>query len=164
MTRPAGIFVLLLVFATVAAGAAPPRTTVSPCTTSELVVWSSGPGDAGVGNVYVTLGFTNQSGHACTLSGYPGVSALDIQGRALGSPASRDRSTVTTHRLADGATVRSRVRIAQARNFPSARCRVQPAAGLRVYPPGQTTSKVVPIPFAACSRPGTAYLSVRPLA
>lgn len=164
MTRPAAIFVLVLAFANFTAGTAPARTTTPPCRTSQLVVWSSGPGDAAAGSVSVTLGFTNHSGHDCTLSGYPGVSALDLHGRALGSPASRDRSTITTRRLAEGETVRSRVRIAQARNFPAAICRVRAAAGLRVYPPGQATSKVVPIPFAACSRPGTVYLSVRPLA
>jgi hypothetical protein len=164
MTRRAAIFVLVFFFATVAARAAPARTAVAPCTASELVVWLSGPGDAGLGSVYVTVGFTNQSGHACTLAGYPGVSALDLHGRRLGSPASRDRTGVTTHRLEVGATVRSRVRIVSARNFPSATCRVRPAAGLRVYPPGQTESKVVPVPFAACARAGTVYLSVRPVA
>jgi hypothetical protein len=34
------------------------------------------------------------------------------------------------------------------------------AGGLRVYPPGQTASKLVPFPFRACSRSGPGYLSV----
>ena len=35
------------------------------------------------------------------------------------------------------------------------------AAGLRVYPPNLTTSKVVPFPFSACSLTGPVYLNVR---
>jgi hypothetical protein len=34
-------------------------------------------------------------------------------------------------------------------------------AGLRVYPPGQTASNVVPFPFRACSRTGQSNLLVR---
>jgi hypothetical protein len=33
------------------------------------------------------LEFTNLSGHACTLAGYPGVSAVGLSGGQLGSPA-----------------------------------------------------------------------------
>jgi hypothetical protein len=34
------------------------------------------------------------------------------------------------------------------------------AAGLRVYPPGQTASELVPYPFEACARSGPVYLHV----
>ena len=63
--------------------------------------------------------------------------------------------------LAGGATARAVLRIVEAGNYPASICRQVPAAGLRVYPPNQTASKVVPFPFAACSRSGPAYLSVR---
>jgi hypothetical protein len=34
---------------------------------------------------------------------------------------------------------------------------------LRVYPPGETRSKVVPFPFRACARSGPVYLHVEAL-
>ena len=59
--------------------------TTPSCTTSSLVLWA-GDGEGAAGSVYRTLELTNQSGHTCVLFGYPGVSAVDLHGRALGSP------------------------------------------------------------------------------
>jgi hypothetical protein len=42
-------------------------------------------------------------------------------------------------------------------------CRAVTAAGLLVYPPGQTTSKIVPIPLTACTTSGLVYMTVRPV-
>jgi hypothetical protein len=66
--------------------------------------------------------------------------------------------------LANGATKTATLRIVEAGNFPSTRCHMTTAAGLRVYPPNQTASKVVPFPFGACARAGPVYLSVRVVA
>jgi uncharacterized protein DUF4232 len=85
----------------------------------------------------------------------------DLRGGALGSAASRDGSTVRTVRVANGATARAVLRIVAAGNFPQSTCRRVAAAGLRVYPPNDTASKVIPFPFQACSRTGPAYLSVK---
>jgi hypothetical protein len=148
--------IFVLAFALLGAltsAAAPARTSASGCRTSNLVVWVAPTGNAGARSTYVTLKFTNQSGRACTLTGYPGVSALDLRGRALGSPASRDPSTKRTVCLANGATASATVRIAFAGNFPPSGCRRRAAAGLRVYPPDPTAAKTVPIPFEACSLP-----------
>ena len=57
------------------------------CATSGLVVWMDTQGDGAAGSVYYTLQFTNLSGHACTLRGYPGVSAVSLSGHQLGAPA-----------------------------------------------------------------------------
>jgi hypothetical protein len=35
------------------------------------------------------------------------------------------------------------------------------AAGVRVFPPNQKASRIVPFPFAACSRKGPVYLGVQ---
>jgi len=56
------------------------------------------------------------------------------------------------------------LRIVEAGNFPASACREVTAAGLRVFPPGQTASKVVPFPFQTCSRAGQSVLSVRAVA
>jgi Domain of unknown function (DUF4232) len=154
-----------LVLAALASAA--PRTSVAAaaaCTTSGLVVWIDTRGDAAAGSVYYTLKFTNQSGRSCTVTGYPGVSAVDLRGRGLGSPASRTPPQRRAVTLADGATAGAVVQIAQAANFPASTCRPGPAAGLRVYPPNERVSKVVPLPFRACSRNGPLYLHVRAVA
>jgi uncharacterized protein DUF4232 len=132
------------------------------CRTGGLVVWLDTRGGAAAGSVYYRLGFTNLSGHVCTLTGYPGVSAADLRGRELGSAASRNpakpRRLLT---LGRGGTVVSVLQIAQALNFPRSVCGPENAAGLRVYPPNQTVSKLVPFPFLACSRKGPVFLTTQ---
>jgi hypothetical protein len=134
---------------------------VATCKTSELVVWIDTRGDAAAGSVYYALQFTNQSGHSCGLTGYPGVSAVDLAGHGLGSAASRSPSVAKPVTLANGATATAQLRIARAANYPPSACRPAAAAALRIYPPNQTASKLVPIPFNACSLKGPIYLSVK---
>jgi hypothetical protein len=132
------------------------------CATPRLVVWiAPNEGGGAAGSFFYTLNFTNLSGHPCTLAGYPGVSAVDLGNRRLGSAAGRNpqqRFRVLT--LQSGDTARAILQISQAANFPSGACHVVTAAGLRVYPPGALKSKIVPLPFSACSRRGPVYLHV----
>src|SRR5689334_3664199 len=91
------------------------------CATSSLVVWLDGGGDATAGSTFYRLGMTNLSGRRCTLTGYPGVSAVDLAGRRLGSPAARDPHTaVRTVTLTPRQTVTAVVQIADAGVFPRA--------------------------------------------
>ncbi len=144
------------------ASLAPAAASTPKCATSGLVVWLGTQGNGAAGSIFYTLEFTNLSGHACTVSGFPGVSAVDLAGHQLGSPASRDTAhTPHTVTLAAGATATAVLRIIQAGNFPSSACHQVTASGLRVFPPNLTTSKVVPFPFYACSRTGPVYLTVR---
>ncbi|MGZ4337652.1 MAG: DUF4232 domain-containing protein [Gaiellaceae bacterium] len=130
-----------------ASGARTTDATAAPnCRTAGLVLWIDTRGDAGAGSVFHILKFTNQSGHPCVLTGYPGVSAVDLRGRRLGSAASRNPSAVHAVSLTSGATASAQLRIAQAANFPASACNLAPAARLRIYPPNQTASKVVPDP------------------
>jgi hypothetical protein len=135
--------------------------TTPACATSSLVVWTS-DGEGAAGSVYRTLELTNQSGHACVLFGYPGVSAVDLHGHALGSPAGRTGTPVRVT-LQNDDTARAQLRIAQAANFPAASCKRAAAAGVKVYPPGQTASKTVPFPFEACTLHTPVFLSVGPV-
>lgn len=135
-----------------------------PCATSGLVVWLDTQGNGAAGSVYYKLELTNLSGHACTLFGYPGVSAVDLRGRQLGRAASRN-ATRRAQRitLASGASGSATLQIVEAGNYPPATCRPVTAAGLRVYPPNQTAARIVPFPFRACSRSGPVYLTVQPV-
>ncbi len=135
------------------------------CTTSATVVWLYIPaGSATAGSSYFDLRFTNLSGHACMLGGYPGVSAVDLSGHQLGNAASRlgtpGRAGVE---LVDGGTATASLRITDVANFPASSCPQAPAAGLRIYPPGQKASKIVPFPFSACGKVGETFLQVSAL-
>jgi hypothetical protein len=118
-------------------------------------------GGAGAGSVFYHLNLTNLSGHACTLAGYPGVSAVDLGGRQLGSAAGRNpHQPLKVVTLRAGDTASAVLQVSQAANFPAAACHRLTAAGLRVYPPNALESKVVPFPFSACSRRRPVYLHV----
>ncbi len=141
------------------------------CATSGLVVWLNQEGGGGtLGSIYYKLELTNLSGHTCTLYGYPGVAAVNLAGHQLGGAAMRERTPgkglVT---LASGAatldnssTATAIVRIVTVGALPG--CRPVAAAGLRVYPPGQKASKVIPFPFEACSRSGHTNLVIQAVA
>jgi Domain of unknown function (DUF4232) len=134
------------------------------CSASGLVVWLDTQGNGAAGSVYYQLQFTNLSGRTCTLSGYPGISAVNLQGRQVGRAGSRESGAkARTVTLSNGATAAATLRIVEARNFPSSACKQTTAAGLRVYPPNQTMAKTVPFPFEACSRSGPTFLGVGPI-
>ncbi|MFY9784014.1 MAG: DUF4232 domain-containing protein [Acidimicrobiales bacterium] len=141
------------------------------CTTANLDVWLNTMGNGAAGSTYYNLNFTNLSAHACTLRGYPGVSGVTQAGIQLGSAASRDpehapvlitlSSAKSAHGFQDD-TARSTatviLQITDAYNYPPSTCGQVTAAGLRIYPPGQKESTVVPYPFVACANSGPSYL------
>jgi hypothetical protein len=159
----------LIPVAALAATATPatPAAGTPGCTTSRLVIWF-GPqfGGGYAGGYGYNLNFTNLSGHACTLRGSPGVSAVNLSGHQLGRAASGDYSGKTPAvRLANGATATALVQVTDTgvyggRGLP---CEPVTAAGVRVYPPNQFASKVAPYPFSACSHAGPVYMSVGPV-
>jgi Protein of unknown function (DUF4232) len=160
-----GLTVTTLLSATAASAAAghaarpagPPR-----CTLSRLNVWIGVPGSAAAGSVAYPLEFSNVSGRACHLTGYPGVTAIGRRGQRLGSPAGHD----TTFRprlviLRRGGTAHALLTITEAGNFPARQCRVRTAVALRVVPPTGAHPAFIPLSFAACSRKGPIYLHIR---
>lgn len=133
-----------------------------PCQTPGLVVWLDTNGNGTAGSVYYKLQFTNLSSRSCTLRGYPGVSAVDLAGRQIGSAGTREETgSPRTVVLAPDAGASAVLRIVEAGAITSSACREVTAAGIRVYPPGQRASRVAPFPFQACSRRGAPVLSVR---
>jgi Protein of unknown function (DUF4232) len=95
--------------------------------------------------------FTNISGAACTLSGYPQVSAYLAGGGQVGNAAVLDRS-VSARRimLAPGATAHAAV----VASVPARRCGPVAVTGLRVVLPGQHVALYVRHPMTACSAAG----------
>ena len=161
MFNKAAICALLVTAIAVGPAQSARTASASRCTTSGLVVWIDTTGNGTAGSIYYKLEFTNQSGHACSLYGFPGVSAVNLAGHRLGSPGGRTTTTrprVIT--LANGATATANLQVTEAGNYPSSVCRMTNAAGVRVYPPNQRAAKIVPFPFQACSRSGPVILHV----
>jgi hypothetical protein len=95
--------------------------------------------------------FTNISGAACTLSGYPQVSAYLAGAGQVGNAAVLDRSVrVRRVMLAPGATAHAAV----VESVPSRQCSPVSATGLRVVLPGQHVARYVRHPITACSAAG----------
>jgi Protein of unknown function (DUF4232) len=142
------------------------------CAASGLDISIAGPGAPARGvvaspdHVYLAtfpVEFTNISGAACTLSGYPQVSAYRAGGAQVGNAAVLDTS-VSARRvvLAPGASAHAAV----VDSVSSQRCRPVDAAGLRVVAPGESAARYVRHAIAACSAAGReapVFLHVRAL-
>jgi hypothetical protein len=122
---------------------------------------------AGAG-AYYTLEFTNISARACSLYGYPEVSAYagsQLAGTQIGSAAIRDTSIRPQPVvLAPGATAHSVLRVTGTGRFQPTACAQVTAPELRVTLPGQsvrTRPAFVPIHLSACSKKGPEFLSVQ---
>jgi len=139
---------------------------VPACTAGNLGAWVAvDQGNGAAGSIYFPLQFTNLSGHACSLHGFPGVSAIDRNGHQLGSPASWDHATAPrTVVLAAGVTAHSVLRWSDAAVTTAPGC--QPTFGafaLRIYPPDQRSSTHAAFGLEVCSHPGPIYLTVGPV-
>jgi len=131
----------------------------SKCSATNTEVWlGDGLGGGVLGGVYYPLEFSNVGHHACTLSGYPGVSAYRGAGTQVGPAANRFTGRHRTVTLARGATAHALLKITDW----GALCSTKVAAdGLKVFAPGQTRSQPIPFPFGACAH--RAVLTVGPV-
>jgi Protein of unknown function (DUF4232) len=140
---------------------------VPRCTAADLGVWVAADeiSTAG-GTMYMPLEFTNLSGHACKLDGFPRVAAVGKDWRQIGSPAAPDHALPAgTVQLAPGATAHAVLEYSDVMtcNCPAAD-RVT-AFALRVYPPGQHQADHALWDFATCSARGSsAFLRLRAVA
>jgi len=158
--------------ATPAASAAPARDATPACQTSGLDIWAAANrGSAYAGGYYDTIYLTNMSGQACTLSGHAGVTAVGLSGSQIGSPAGWAGPAPALVKLPQDATAAILVQVGDPANYGPT-CfqpgtgypgRVPLAAGLRVYPPNQFTSKVAPLPVPACYHHGPVWLHAGPV-
>lgn len=135
---------------------------VGRCTEGDLTDWMGVPGNATAGSNYYELEISDTSNAACTLFGYPGVSALGPGGVQLGSPAGRNSGYATPQRirLAPGDTAHVVLQITDVANFPPSTCKAKAADALYVYAPGAYSAKTIPFSFQACSKSGPVFLHV----
>jgi Protein of unknown function (DUF4232) len=128
------------------------------CTTSGLRIsvggGASGAGTAGLTVTWYPLDFTNVSGVACTLGGYPGVATYTGDDVRVGNAAAADSMTPRYRVvLAPGATARAAV-IASVPVAAAGGCKPVVATGLRVVPPGESVARYIRHPLLACSAAG----------
>jgi predicted small lipoprotein YifL len=136
-------------------------TAVPSCLRTDLVAWLAIPrtGFSNASNFY-DLEISNVSTHACSLYGYPGVSALRANGSQLGSAAGRAGGTKELVTLAPAGTAHATLYISDSGDYPASACRPATADLLRVYAPGDYASMEFAFSFPACARRGPVYLNV----
>jgi len=164
----AGLTISSAAYAATSSPAAPAATAIPRCAgalgqdgnVSAWVAVDQGSGTAGA--TYYPLEFTNTSRHACSLDGYPGVSAISRAGQQLGSPAAW--GTMNGARpvvLAPGATAHTILAYHDVEAYTPRVCDpVDTTIALRIYLPGQRSATYAAFGFEACSHPGVAYMSI----
>jgi Domain of unknown function (DUF4232) len=153
-----------LIPATLGATSASARTAAAAtptCSTADLSVWVNADQESGAaGTLAYPLEFTNIGKKACTLRGYPGVSATNAMGKQLGNAAARSTlyapSTVT---VGAGGTVHA-VLFYAAVEVSTSGCKPVAASFLKVYPPNQKTARTGFFSLPVCTLTGHVYLRV----
>jgi len=137
---------------------------ISTCSTGNLSVWVDVSQPSGAaGSVYYPLDFTNTGGHACTLRGYPGVSATTANGKQLGRAAGRvPQETAATVTIPAGGSAHAVLSWVEVGNFTASGCQPATASLIKVFPPGRTSAAFGFFSLQACqsTKPLYQYLYV----
>lgn len=139
---------------------------VPECQAADLGVWFAvDQGNGTAGSSYYPLQFTNLSKHTCSLTGFPGVSAINGNGKQLGRSAFWSRVTpVRTVLLAPGATAHAELQYLDVAVQTAPGCRpLVTASELRVYPPGQRSATHAVFDLPVCSHAHAVYMNVGPI-
>ena len=158
-----------VVWATTAASAAPsaasaaarPADSARNCATSALSVWVDANQSSGAaGTIAYALEFTNIGTAACTLIGYPGVTATNANSKQLGDAAGWNPlypARLVT--IPPGGTAHADLFWSDGEVFTSG-CKPATASLVKVYPPNSTTAKLGFFDLQACTLTKHPYLFV----
>ena len=124
---------------------------------------SLGKANATAGTTYYPLKFVNKSKASCTLTGYPGVSAINNSGKEIGNAAKRSGGKYRTVTIKPGKQQSSSVGIIDTGNFTAARCKPVTATGMKIIPPNQSKALVIGKSFKTCSSKQSTSLVVKPI-
>lgn len=138
-----------------------------PCTSANLdITLDLRSAGVAAGTSVIPIDLTNVSAKNCHLAGYAYVSfANSRRGAQVGAPSTADRAaTARTLKLAAGKTAHLWLRMVQATNLPSAKCKPRAVAGLRLRLPGSAAPIFLQHKFRTCAKPiqGTDMLTVEP--
>jgi hypothetical protein len=163
----AGLAISSAAYAATSSSAAPAATAIPQCAAAfgkygNVSVWvPANQGNGTAGTTYYPLEFTNISGHACSLYGYPGVSAISGTGQQLGSPAGwSSLSGAQRVVLAPGETAHTVLAIHDVGAYTERVCDPVDTVELRIYLPDQRLATYAAFSFEACSRPGIVYMGI----
>jgi hypothetical protein len=140
-----------------------------PCQSSGIDDWLDTSGGGAAGTTFYHLEFTNLSGHACTLQGFPFVFAVNLSGHQIGNRAVFNHAfPASMATVGNGKTIHAVLGIVETGNFPAPACKPVTAAGLEVFAPTgiNEVGRTVPFPFSACSTQGSHapnFLNVTPV-
>ena len=140
-----------------------------PCQSSGIDDWLDTNGNGTAGTIFYHLEFTNLSGHACTLQGFPFVFAVNLAGHQIGNRAVLNHAfPANSVTVGSGATIHAVLGIVATGNYPPSACKPVTAAGLEVFAPTgiNEVGRTVPFPFSACSTRGSHapnFLNVTPV-
>jgi hypothetical protein len=127
-----------------------------PCLTTGLRL-TVGAANGAAGTIYYPLDFTNTSGSACTIYGYPGVAFVrSPRGSQVGAPAGRGSNIAPALvTLAPGATAHATLAVSDVLIGNNCLHHQVQVRWVQVYPPDQYSAL-----FARLSRPGCADQSL----
>lgn len=122
----------------------------TPCRAAQLRL-NSETGDAGAGNRVNVFGVANAGTAPCSISGYPAVSLLDSQGRALTAVRSdQNPNTATPVNIPVGGKAFFDIAWNVVPNEGAGERVCPSAARVRVLIPGDTAALAVPLAFTPC--------------
>jgi hypothetical protein len=134
----------------------------APCARSQLTAWMALP-SAGLAALtdYFYVEITNVSRHACTLDGFPRVTAVGPNGQQIGGAAVRATSVFARLIVLEpGATSNTIVGITSTTGWSRSGCQPRTAHALSVTAPHTRGAMPVWFSFAACAVPRADVLSV----
>ena len=147
-----------------ASSARPARvaTVSSPCSRGDLMEWFGEPGMGTAGTMFYELEFSNLSSHACTLKGFPRVTAIGASGHQLGSAAAHETEVPHLVTLAAaGGTAHAVLGAVDVGALST--CLRTTARQLQIYAPGQHNFGDVPSAIGACKNKGPIFMRVTPI-
>lgn len=118
------------------------------------------------GTSVIPIDFTNVTRKSCQLAGFAFVSfANSMKGHKVGATSTADRAqTARTLDLAAGKTAHLWLKVVQATNLPTAKCKPRTVAGLRIKLSGEAAPIFISHKFRTCAKRilGTSILTVEP--
>lgn len=144
-------------------GAGTGTTGVPACATSQLTTTAANF-DSGAGHTRFQLVFENTGTAPCTLTGYPGVSFVQIHNYQLGKAASRIPGAIRIVTLIPHARAYAEVQSSNgSAGYASGQCQVTTVPTLRVFPPNQRESSNLPWNRQECVGSTVQNLEVAPV-
>jgi hypothetical protein len=121
-----------------------------------------GASGGAAGTIYYPLDFTNASGSACTMYGYPGVAFVSSPGGSqVGAGAGRATGTIPALvTLAPGATAHATLAVSDVLIGNNCLSHQVQVSTVQVYPPDQYSALFAPLSRQGCADPSLVTMHV----